>query len=205
MKLKKIASLMLAGVMAISMLAGCSNGSNNNDGDNGAVSTTGVSAASVIAKLDKKTTDKYTFSADASLEKALATFTKAMGDGALGIEDNEENREALAYIADVDVVTGFTSDKDAETRIFVKTLDGVGLSDSYAVRLIAEAIDEQTASWNLPENNKGDGNVQDGAEYVKYSYAGNMAVVKVENVAGQAAYVYAFTVTRTPTDAKVEL
>ena len=34
MKLKKIASLMLAGVMAVSMLAGCntaSNGGNNND------------------------------------------------------------------------------------------------------------------------------------------------------------------------------
>ena len=34
MKLKKIASLALAGIMAVSMLAGCSNngGSNNGDG-----------------------------------------------------------------------------------------------------------------------------------------------------------------------------
>ena len=35
MKLKKIASLMLAGVMAVSMLAGCNNGPvNDNTGDN---------------------------------------------------------------------------------------------------------------------------------------------------------------------------
>ena len=50
MKLKKIASLALAGVMAVSMLAGCSNTSNNgNNGNNGGdpidPGTAGVSAA----------------------------------------------------------------------------------------------------------------------------------------------------------------
>ena len=49
MKLKKIASLMLAGVMAVSMLAGCnttSNGGNNGgEGEGEGTTTTGYSVA----------------------------------------------------------------------------------------------------------------------------------------------------------------
>ena len=55
MKLKKIASLMLAGVMAVSMLAGCSNGNNggNNGGDNGGDSSGGIQIGSESPQLDE--------------------------------------------------------------------------------------------------------------------------------------------------------
>ena len=67
MKLKKIASLALAGVMAVSMLAGCSNTSNNgNNGNNGGdpidPGTAGVSAAvatRVADCLDPKEIPEY--------------------------------------------------------------------------------------------------------------------------------------------------
>ena len=67
MKLKKIASLALAGVMAVSMLAGCSNTSNNgNNGNNGGdpidPGTAGVSAAvatRVADVLDPKEIPEY--------------------------------------------------------------------------------------------------------------------------------------------------
>ena len=66
MKLKKIASLMLAGVMAVSMLAGCNNAPDNNNGgavppaDNG--TSTGLSAevlelADISARKDIKAAD----------------------------------------------------------------------------------------------------------------------------------------------------
>ena len=45
----------------------------------------------------------------------------------------------------------------------------------------------------------------DGQEYTKYDYTGSVAVVKVEDTLGQNGYVYAYTITRTPSDAKVEL
>ena len=55
MKLKKIASLALAGIMAVSMLAGCSNGSNsgnneNNDGNVTPVTSKIVDAVRVYLK-----------------------------------------------------------------------------------------------------------------------------------------------------------
>ena len=44
MKLKKIASLMLAGVMAVSMLAGCKGSANSGEEENPVVPTTGIVA-----------------------------------------------------------------------------------------------------------------------------------------------------------------
>ena len=79
MKLKKIASLMLAGVMAVSMLAGCSTASNggNNDGDGEGegTTTTGYSVAfgDKVEKLNSnvKGMDNVTFADNASDQAAL--------------------------------------------------------------------------------------------------------------------------------------
>ena len=77
MKLKKIASLMLAGVMAVSMLAGCSgNTINDNTGDDDSIDPgiNGVSAA-VGALVKEELGDDYpayvTFSDSAELNKDL--------------------------------------------------------------------------------------------------------------------------------------
>ena len=77
MKLKKIASLMLAGIMAVSMLAGCSgNTINDNTGDDDSIDPgiNGVSAA-VGALVKEELGDDYpayvTFSDSAELNKDL--------------------------------------------------------------------------------------------------------------------------------------
>ena len=80
MKLKKIASLMLAGVMAVSMLAGCSTGSNGGNNGNGGEgegegTATGYSAmlgqkaADTLSKNDLE--DVFTFADCADDQKAL--------------------------------------------------------------------------------------------------------------------------------------
>ena len=206
MKLKKIASLMLAGVMAVSMLAGCSGkGTNGANGNNDPIVTSGVDATGVIAKLDKDTTDKVEFTASSSLQSDLTVYANALGDGALDkdIVTNDKNMSSLVWIADLDIVKDFTSDEDAQTRFFIGVLP-TSVSDTYAVRLIAEAVDENVAGLKLADNNITT-NVNDGDEYVKYDYTGDIAVVKVEDTLGQSGYVYAYTITRTPSDAKVEL
>ena len=89
MKLKKIASLMLAGVMAVSMLAGCntaSNGGNNGEGEGEGEGTTtsgysamlGEKAADALKKADK---DKlFTFTDNADDQKALAAASVNLND-----------------------------------------------------------------------------------------------------------------------------
>ena len=73
MKLKKIASLMLAGVMAVSMLAGCSTTSNNggqtNDGEGENQPATGVSNA--VGTLTTDAPEYVTFADNAALDDAL--------------------------------------------------------------------------------------------------------------------------------------
>ena len=79
MKLKKIASLMLAGVMAVSMLAGCntaSNGGNNGgEGEGEGTTTTGYSVAfgDKVEKLNAtvKGMDNVTFADNANDQAAL--------------------------------------------------------------------------------------------------------------------------------------
>ena len=72
MKLKKIASLMLAGIMAVSMLAACKSGSNNNNNNNSS-SSQPVSNASTVMQgaLSEKAALKITFSANSKLDTAL--------------------------------------------------------------------------------------------------------------------------------------
>ena len=208
MKLKKIASLMLAGVMAVSMLAGCSNNGGNGGNDNNKpIVTSGVDAAGVIAKLDKDTTDKVELSASSSLQSDLTVYVDALGDGALdkNTVTNSTNIDRLIWIADLDVVDAFDSDDDVQTRFFVGVLPAT-VSDTYAVRLIAEAMDDAIGNLKLKDSSiDGSGKVSDGQEYTKYDYTGSVAVVKVEDTLGQNGYVYAYTITRTPSDAKVEL
>ena len=91
MKLKKIASLMLAGVMAVSMLAGCntaSNGGNNGgEGEGEGTTTTGYSVAfgDKVEKLNSavKGMDYVTFADNANDQAALEDALN--NAGALGI------------------------------------------------------------------------------------------------------------------------
>ena len=75
MKLKKIASLMLAGVMAVSMLAGCGEGSSSSsEPTTPPVTTTGLAAALNNARTDyAKNALKLTYEESSSLAEILST------------------------------------------------------------------------------------------------------------------------------------
>ena len=79
MKLKKIASLALAGVMAVSMLAGCNNGSSSNSGNG----NTGVVTSSIVDAVNKGQSVvndvKITFTADSDLDSALKKAAEKLG------------------------------------------------------------------------------------------------------------------------------
>ena len=219
MKLKKIASLMLAGVMAVSMLAGCSgngNGGNGGEGE-GQVNTDNLSAASVIAELNEDTTEKVTFSADASLEnalnKAIATTGSSVGYAAEGFMP--QFAALVAEVGEIEVVNAFTfpkaeldHDLDPQTRIWAYVIPSVDLSEKAAVDRFAAAVDQKVT--DLEDNRQyfehSYGTVPGDDTYTKYSYTGNVAVVKVSDVVtGYTGYVGVMTVTCTPAEATLEL
>ena len=82
MKLKKIASLMLAGVMAVSMLAGCKGSANSGEEENPVVPTTGVVAyANDAVSADEKEDYKFSgFTASTNLDSILKDLASSTGD-----------------------------------------------------------------------------------------------------------------------------
>ena len=86
MKLKKITSLALAGIMAVSMLAGCSNGGNNggNSGDNGTVITPATSSVvEAVNKGQSAANDvKIDFTVNSELDATLAKAVAVYGNDA---------------------------------------------------------------------------------------------------------------------------
>ena len=221
MKLKKIASLALAGVMAVSMLAGCSgkgNNSGNNNGD-GVVTATGVNADTVIAALKDATTEAVKVTASSELQNELETVVKYLGDSSFSIggEDNRFNNEVLGVMADftgVDYVKKFdftnkTKYEKTQTVIFTAATTAFvdnDVDDTVSKLAIARSIDNAINKLTMKENSLPDGaEVKDGDDYYTFNYTAELAVVKVSHAMGQTAYVYACTVTCTPSEATVEL
>ena len=220
MKLKKIASLALAGVMAVSMLAGCSGKGNNsgNNNNNGVVTATGVNADTVIAALKDATTEAVKVTASSELQNELETVVKYLGDAsfAIGHEEDDFSRNAMTYFTGVDYVDNFDFEdednyKKAQTVIFAhatSNMENMGndVDDTISKLAIARSIDAAINELEMKENSLADGDeVKDGEDYYTFNYTAELAVVKVSNAAGQTAYVYACTVTCTPSAATVEL
>ena len=215
MKLKNIASLMLAGVMAVSMLAGCSgngNGGNGGEGE-GQVNTDNLSAASIIAELNEDTTEKVTFSANSSLENALNKAVSVVGFNALG--DAGYVADTTADIAELELVRVFTfpkaekdDDLDVETRIWSAYIPAYDMSEKFAVDAFATLVDKKVEDLVKYKQclTASKDKVADGDTYTKYSYTGNIAVVKVEDITtGYTGYVGVVTVTCTPAEATASL
>ncbi len=218
MKLKKIASLMLAGIMAVSMLAGCSgkgNNSGNNNG-NGVVTATGVNADTVIAALKDATTEAVKVTASSELQNELETVVKYLGDSSfsIGSVDDDFSENAVAIFTGVDYVEVFDFDdednyKKAQTVIFTgatSSVVGNDVDDTVSKLAIARSIDFAIDELEMNENSLNEGAaVEDGTDYYTFNYTAELAVVEVSDAAGRTTYVYACTVTCTPSAATVEL
>ena len=225
MKLKKIASLMLAGVMAVSMLAGCS-GKNTSDpenpDDNQVVVPTGT-VGKVITALDDKVTDDVTVSASASLESALQ---KAVENAGLANIANWNKTTLQNTLKDIDDTLNFwplipqvrldrngdADDKKVQNFTFIVTMENYkGSDEEYVVGKIADAIENQSImnKWGGGDLKMNDDlpsksdiykeNTSDEYRY-NFDYTADVAVVCVTDaVTGMTTYVAVCDVTRTPT------
>ena len=201
MKLNKVLALALSGVMAVSMLAGCS-GNSGNGGQNGEgeppVADTTIASVLNEEQADTNHDVKIDFTYSSSLEAALQKTL-----GVTGVVDEEDVDEYLANVLGVDDVVmskfcGYSGSGNNEvgeqTAVFVyryndgKTDTGIA-KDVYQNKLDAE-LAKLTTEWE-----------QNGSE-IKWSfdYTGDVAMSKVEEDNQTYTYI-AFVMTCNTTKA----
>ena len=206
MKLKKIASLMLAGIMAVSMLAGCKSGTPNTDPTEPETPVDSSFAAAVNAELDDKQKAIVTFENDATLSNAL----KAVADK---FDSSTVNTNATKW-ATGQVLSDF--------RVMLDCTDAAGISDSWAERTsdrtaaeiiivpgkytedglakeVAKFLGNNAVKQSVMKN--GDGV---GGKFYEYEYTGDIAVEAVVSLSGEvSAYIVGVVVNQTVTEQAV--
>ena len=213
MKLKKIASLMLAGTMAVSMLVGCSNGSNGGNNNSNGNTVVEPSTSSIVTAFnngqDEDNKVKVTFSSDAALDAALKKAVENAGDYNANADIGGVMIDLLGKSYDPSLFASDTSDnqiKDKSTR----TVFGVYATDSslfwseadvvdYAARQMNEAVAELAADNKnaVTDDNEGD-------KYFTFSYTGAASMVSAEEQSGATVYYIAFTITQTAAEQTVK-
>ena len=205
MKLKKIASLMLAGIMAVSMLAGCKSGTTTPDDNSSSSEVVNVSnaAAGINAQLDKAK-DVISFTGNEELANAVKNFYKNNPFSA-----DEWNTKPNGYmwsctdsVASMLNVTGRIANDGMETWL------GSEDDNSKTTGLVVYGFNQH--NWTLDGALKVVGNAIDDAEYAedyvptapandskKYSYSGNAEVIEVKSENGEVSvWVVAVLITK---------
>ena len=215
MKLKKIASLMLAGIMAVSMLAACGSTGTETDPTEPETPATGVSAQFASYLLDK---DAVAFSDNAENQNVLAKAVTKVEDSDIksfvksntGVVKAGEADDALAEVMKNVMYAGWTNTltKDVVTNITRKnTYIGFyvapgAMNQNDVLKQVAGQLDNNLNSDVLVEDNYDDEVV--GDVYYTYDYTGSVSIDKVETKDG-AASVYFVLVSVTVDATPVEL
>ena len=190
MKLKKIASLMLAGIMAVSMLAGCSTANvEPEQPENPETPASSAAVDTLYSELTGSAKVKVTPVANSELDAALADVVDkywdydSEGDYAFG-PHGIFNNVGYDHLTDVrngrigeslksalkanytDIPIEFNDIDDANDRSVVEVYAiNASTSDAYALELLAERIDPYVSK--LPTEGQTD---RDGEANYDYSY-----------------------------------
>ena len=220
MKLKKIASLMLAGVMAVSMLAGCSgNGTDDKNDGNTEVKPTTSNAVSVMN--DAQSAVK--FEANSDFDAALAAAAKKAehakvalaGFNAVKVENDpvydelEKKLDVDAGLIKKDNDIFFNTNSDGATK------GGTSATLTGLWKVEADGLTEKAALEQIAEDMKG--KIQGNEKYPETvtlkvnnvdktyaaSYTGNVSIVTVNTSdKGETATAYYIAVSVTQTLAR---
>ncbi len=200
MKLNKVLALALSGVMAVSMLAGCSN--NTNGGKDEQTPATGIVAAVNNGQsADNKV--KVTFTADATLDSQLSKAINACAEKAT----EEEVQAKLEKIIGGDIVKlngslavggdfmpwSTSVDEDGEKIVGVRVIKvEANYSENAALNAIADKVDAITQNLVKNSLNK---NAQINSKYAAYDYAGTVSMVETTALDGTTNYYAAIVIT----------
>ncbi len=201
MKLKKIASLMLAGIMAVSMLTACGDSTTDNTGDNSSSSQPTVSNASNVMwnGMNKDARDIIDPVANATLENSLRKNVEIYGnldnvveyvlshiDSTIGGQHNitatpvdvsniiiwDKIAQDMGITNDCDDCLAQDNYKDAAALRLYAT--NFSVSDQYALEYVGQLIDEEIADLPVISDDK----------TVEYDYEISASIVS-ENIANE--------------------
>lgn len=200
MKLKKIVSLALAGVLALTAFSGCAAGSTGNVYANKSM------YSKIVAELDEETKEeiRFTYSSTAAEDLKKAAERAGAAIPADTEEWDEWCKSIKAYLGDIDANYAKTISSSSDEKEVKKEQQGTavyafgvpGANENYVARKIAEFFDEKVESKNLPEKS---GNYDGGKYYYAYSYTAEMGVVEVKDaVTGQNFYGVVVVLHRIP-------
>ena len=198
MKLKKLLALALAGVMAVSMLAGCKGASSSTPTEPDVKPVDNSLAAYVNEKLDAKYKNVLTLGSDSALETALSK-------AAAMIDESELKATSANWITTGNVQNSFIEMLDADScdfNDFKNTNKDFVVADLYIVpgNFTEDGMKDQVVSFMkgiMNTNNMPTDGVNGGTTY-NYTYNGSIAVVKVESNKGDySAYVVGLMVEQT--------
>ena len=209
MKLKKIASLMLAGIMAVSMLTACGGKTTGNEEEKPpVVDPVDTSfAASVNELLSDEQKAVLTFENDATLNSVLAKVAPTIDSknlhpifnlgGELVYSVDAMDMRHLLGIDRTNSMVGYDHLFHADATSVTTAADIFVVDGNYTEEGVAEFVAHFVGNaingHRLPA-------LSDKNIGRRYSYTGSIACTKVTNLSGDfESYVVAFTVTQTPT------
>ena len=216
MKLKKIASLMLAGIMAVSMLAACGEASSNSTETPDVTPVTGV-AATVNGELNNNA-KKIGFTEDSVLTNLLTNYYKEnpikSGMWNAGTADLQKVNAAKLWDAVEDLYSvtkpgseTIVIDEDnwlekagSKTFANIYWVNSDFVTKEDAMRMVGQKMD----GMELPKDNAvaaAAGGAPAVAADLDYTYTGTVAAIEAESKGGtESVWVIAVTVTQTATD-----
>ena len=210
MKLKKIASLALAGIMAVSMLAGCKDAGNGNSGSSSENTNTTSGYSAMLAKELKDTAAlKYVTFADnnsdkTALEDWLGNFANSTIISNTGKVGDKVEEAFVPGLEDAVKLNGYDDFDFAENKEMLGTwkvgklyvADG-SVDIEKVIKNIATDIDDTDLKTYLGEKGKSD----DGTLSAKYSYVVSASVVNIKDTVNlqknQSVNYVLVTITRT--------
>ena len=195
MKLNKVLALALSGVMAVSMLAGCSGnpGNGGQGGEEPPVTDTTIAADLNEAQEDYEVKTPFTY--DSNLENAMkkvlevdpSTNANTMAKRLVTVLDLDADTPLNSFYG-YDNTVG--SQKGEQTEVHV-IMDKSGKSEDALVKEMIKALEELSKM----KAERTEGNVK-----YSYSYTGDVAMTQVENNGKVCNYI-AVVVTCTTTSA----
>ena len=217
MKLKKIASLALAGIMAVSMLAGCKDGNNNNGGASSSsepTTTNVVTYANDVLSASEK--EVFTFTSSSNLDtilKNVATDTSKFDSTGIervfnttGVVNGQVQRDGNTGWQEINLLEGvegkldgivtenFTdlpsSNVKTQKKVELYTISGA-YEEKAAVQKIVENFSQYINNYVFPES----------VDKKDCSYTAEISALKVASPedAEKTAWVVAMVFTQTST------
>ena len=204
MKLKKIASLALAGIMAVSMLTACGEGGKKEEDPSSSEVTTVSGAAAALNNALSQNKDVVKFEDDSNLDKNLEAYFKLhpiKGDewaesnyGKIGEDSNDyaelKNVIGSNYIGleNYEGVVGSDSDRYNDKKAAVIGMFNTKVyTQAEALKMVGKAID----NFDYAEDTT---DTDDGKEF---TYSGKASVLEVKSEGGTASvWVVVAVVTR---------